>query len=202
MQRRSEPPRKEELDAAQALRTVEQLENELNAQGLELEKCQEQIVELENLIYVVDALQGNRTSNLINDVDKYLKLGQDLGQANLVLRKQLLLETKKQSDIRAEISRLAQSEALEAAEITTESAADLESAKHRMLETVRLLEQEQAILQRDSQEMSLSLAQKPIFPSLEQVLAEIEELLKARQAIAVIASQQAEEYVFDLFYRI
>lgn len=189
------PPEFEDVQQQIAARTAvnQMLEDEVSAYTLESEKYQEQILELENWIYLINALLSNPTSNKINDVDRALKLAGDLRAESQQLRRELLLEAKKQYDTRQATTMIVQKQLIENEELANEAMTNLDHAKQRMTDTLGLLKEEQEGLTRENQRLELLLKIRPICTGFLAKKEEITLLESTQKAVSAIRAAQPAE---------
>ncbi len=162
---------------------TQKLEAEINSIALDIQKCSEATLELDNWIYLMNVVQGGTYSGRVNDVNKGLKVATALRAANVQLKKEVLLQKKMQHDLVEETHKIVDTMAIEKSELSSESPTNITNEKTKMQESVRNLEQEAGLLQARSEKMALGLQRRPNFARYERVRAEIEELSKARRTM-------------------
>ncbi len=169
------------------------LEEETVAYTMETEKYQEQILELENWIYLINALKSDPGSNKINDVDHALKFVGDLREESLQLRKDLLFETKRQYDTRQTMETVLQKQAIETEELANLPEKSVDDANREMENTMRLLREEQAGLLRDNARLDTMIQKRPPCVRLAEVNDQIRLLKTTRKTISVVKLAQLQE---------
>ena len=168
----------------------QRLEGDVNSLALDLQKYQDEILELDNWIYLMNLLQNGQYSGTVTEIDKNLKSGASLRACNIELKKELLFQHKMQHDLMEGTSHLLSAMEIEHNEMQFESGANIYNAKAKMLATIKSIEKEVQSLAKKNVVMATKLKRNAVFVQCDKIMMEAEELCKAKRTIMQISKLQ------------
>eukprot|EP01022_Parablepharisma_sp_SALTPOND_P019850 TRINITY_DN3455_c0_g1_i1.p1 TRINITY_DN3455_c0_g1~~TRINITY_DN3455_c0_g1_i1.p1 ORF type:complete len:804 (-),score=84.56 TRINITY_DN3455_c0_g1_i1:2435-4846(-) len=173
---------------------IQKLETELNSAMLDIQKYHEIILELDNWIYLMNLMENEQYSLVVNEVDKNLKVVDSMKMSNMELKKEILFQKKMQHDIVEGTKRQHENIKLENIEMHYETGPIIYNAKTTMQQTVKLIEEEVENLRERNEEMERKMKKRPNFMQCVKAAEEIEELTKAKATIIqMLKSEQQVE---------
>ena len=169
------------------------LEAKLNNMCLDIQKYQESILELNDWIYLMNLMQSDQYSKVVNEIDKNLKVSDSLSAQNQKLKKEILFQKKLQYDIIMEEKRQSENIDREKQEMEKEDISAISAAKKKMEQTVEVIEKEVEMLRKKNEDIEKTLKMKENFLLYERNMEEIDELLKAKRTINEIFKQDTKK---------
>ena len=169
------------------------LETELNFIALDIQKHQESILELNNWIYLMNLVQSDQYSLVVNEIDKNLKVSESLRSQNQKLKKEILFQKKLQHDIKTESKRLHENISLEKLEMEHEYTITISGAKDKMQQTVNVIGSEVEMLRKNNEELFEMLKKRKYFSLYNENMEQIDELIKAKKVILDIFQEDSKK---------